>query len=149
MLSKLRITKPAEYFSKQSVDGIVLDSCFVLRIVAEDIDSIVAEAVADKTWVDVSVSSANTLRSNPARRPLRFNSPTKILLSCSPHVLQSRIQRRRTLWYAGRVSLVFTLFSWRSLMMYLLLAPSLSKPAFENSRSLLEKMLKRTAQGKL
>lgn len=55
MLSKLRIPKPAEYFSKASVDGIALSTCFVLKSVASDFESIISEAVLDKSWVDVSV----------------------------------------------------------------------------------------------
>jgi hypothetical protein len=55
MCSKLRIVKPSEYFAKAGLEGIALDSCFVLQSVVDDIDSIVKEAIIDKSWVDLSV----------------------------------------------------------------------------------------------
>lgn len=60
MLLKLKITKPTEYFAKIGLDGIPLTTCFVMSSVAGDIESIVSNTVADKSWVDVVVRLLST-----------------------------------------------------------------------------------------
>eukprot|EP01127_Copromyxa_protea_P020015 TRINITY_DN6613_c0_g1_i1.p1 TRINITY_DN6613_c0_g1~~TRINITY_DN6613_c0_g1_i1.p1 ORF type:complete len:743 (-),score=195.16 TRINITY_DN6613_c0_g1_i1:30-2027(-) len=75
MLSKLRIPKASEYFPKVGIEGLALNTCFVLKSIVEDIDLVVKEAVADKTWVDVSLS-AETLSREDVQKLLSTACPT-------------------------------------------------------------------------